>query len=145
MAEIVRWRKEFSVPPDDRDGTTGIKFEDGGRAAIMYAPLASMYQRDGATLYDPAFFVRLHSWEENVPAKHTLFRSLMGRRVRVTIETIDDEKPWGEDQATDAALVREEEADRLFAEREAKRGRGPSTEAVFESRYDANDNPKADW
>ena len=31
--------------------------------------------------------------------------------------------PWGEDAATDAALVREVEANRLWKEREAKRGR----------------------
>jgi hypothetical protein len=86
------WAKEFTVPPDDRDGTAGIKFEDGGRAAIMYAPVAGMYQRDGATLYDPAFFIRLHSWEEHgcaEPYNHSLFRSLMGKRVRVTIEVLE--------------------------------------------------------
>ena len=106
----VVWSKDFTVPPDDRDGVCGVKFEDRGQAAIMYSPVASMYQPEGATLYDPAFFVRLHSWEEIKPHNHTLFRSLMGRRVRVTIETIDD-----------------------------------PTEAVFESRYDENDNPKPGW
>jgi hypothetical protein len=83
------WAKEFTVPPDDREGVAGVKFEDGGRAAIMYHPVAGMYQREGATLYDPAFFIRLHSWEEAKPYNHTLFRSLMGKRVRVTIEVLE--------------------------------------------------------
>jgi hypothetical protein len=87
----VAWQKEFSVPRDDRDGVAGVKVEDGGQAMVMYEPVASMYQRDGATLYDPAFFVRFHSWTETRPyfKQHALFKSLMGRRVRVTVEIID--------------------------------------------------------
>jgi hypothetical protein len=89
MADTVVWRKEFTVPRDDRDGLCGIKFEDDGHAAIMYAPLGSDYQRDGDTLYGDEFFVRFHSWEEEPPLTHRIFRSLMGKRVRVTIETLE--------------------------------------------------------
>jgi hypothetical protein len=31
----IKWETEFSVPSDDRDGTTGVRFEDSGQAAIM--------------------------------------------------------------------------------------------------------------
>ena len=94
---MPRWVSEFTVPPDDRDGTVGVKFEDGGMAAIMYYPV-----EDGmVNLDDPAdteFFVRLHSWNEDAARElrdhdykvgHTLFRLFMGRKVRVTVETID--------------------------------------------------------
>lgn len=73
----VAWQKEFTVPPDDRDGVAGLKVEDGGQAMVMYEPLASMYQRAGGELYDPAFFVRFHSWTETRPyfKQHTLSRA----------------------------------------------------------------------
>ena len=79
----VEWSAEFTVPADDSKGLLGIKFEDSGNAAIMYLPEADPVERGG----DGCFFVRLHSWD--AAQKHSLFRSLMGRRVRVTIETIE--------------------------------------------------------
>lgn len=100
---MIRYQTEFTVPPDDTGGMTGIKFEDGGQAAIMYDPLPE----PGQDQPDSGLFVRLHSWEEDyatlvdpdplesasVPGKmirgHRLFRSLMGKRVRITIEEID--------------------------------------------------------
>lgn len=36
---MPKWMSEFTVPPDDKDGVTGIKFEDSGQAVIMYCPL----------------------------------------------------------------------------------------------------------
>lgn len=80
----ITWAAEFTVPPDDRDGTTGVKFEDIGQAAIMYNPIDEWAVLEGD---DGCFFVRLHSWDES--ENHPLFRSLMGRMVKVTIETID--------------------------------------------------------
>lgn len=87
MSEQV-WRSEFTVPPDDRDGMEGVKYEDGGQAAIMYGPvLSEPVQVSGD---DGAFFVRLHSWDENPDQakSHRLFRSLLGKRVRVTVEVL---------------------------------------------------------
>lgn len=54
-----------------------VKEEDGGQAMI-------------ARVEDPAvaeFFVQLQSWSEE--RRHTLMRSLAGKRVRVTVETIE--------------------------------------------------------
>ena len=61
------------------EGTVEIKEEDGGQAMI-------------ATIEDERvdeFFVRLQSWSEESPRRHTVMRSLAGKRVRVTVETID--------------------------------------------------------
>ena len=93
--QTTKYVVEFTVPPDDRDGTTGIKFEDGGAAAIMYAPLNT--NEDGlnpdtwekaVTGGDGHFFVRLQSWDKT--HLHPLFRSLMGKRVRVIIEDVTE-------------------------------------------------------
>lgn len=88
---MTTWISEFTVPGTDQDGLAGINFEDGGDGAIMYSAVDTPMEIGG----DGAFFVRFQSWDDrtNVAAadKHQLFRSLMGRRVRVTIETIDDE------------------------------------------------------
>jgi hypothetical protein len=59
------------------EGTVEIKEEDGGQAMI-------------ATIEDenvPEFFLRLQSWSEE--RRHIVMRSLAGKRVRVTVETID--------------------------------------------------------
>lgn len=82
----VVWDETFTVPPDDSGGLCGIKFEDGGRAAIMYDSLERVSDEDA-----DGFFVRLHSWSEdpNDPTSHALFKSLMGKRVRVLIEMLD--------------------------------------------------------
>lgn len=115
----ITWQAELRVPSDDRDGTTGVKFEDSGQAAIMYYSDEAIKTGD-----DGCFFVRLHSWDERKitdPAaiehqhykstepqmarivqkppkygQHPLFRSLMGRKVRVTVETIDDDETESE-------------------------------------------------
>jgi hypothetical protein len=85
----IVWQQEFTVPPDDSGGVCGVKFEDSGHAAIMYHSTEDLRDEAQPTPYDPAFFVRLHSWEEEEPLNHTLFRSLMGKRVRVTIEMLE--------------------------------------------------------
>lgn len=91
-----RYVVEFTVPPNDRDGLTGVKFEDSGNAAIMYAPLntgeAGLDPESWDKViegHDGCFFVRFHSWDERKGHPHPLFRALMGRKVRVTVETID--------------------------------------------------------
>lgn len=91
---------EFTVPPDDRDGMTGVKFEDGGNAAIMYSPLNTDEPGLNTETWDKeieggdgCFFVRLHSWDESdldFANKHRLFRAFMGKKVRVTVETIEE-------------------------------------------------------
>jgi len=60
------------------EGTVAITEEDGGQAII------AAIEDDGAA---PEFFVRLQSWSE--ARRHIVIRSLAGKRVRVTVETID--------------------------------------------------------
>ncbi len=76
----IVWTDTFTVPPDESGGICGIKSEDSGQAMIMYSPVElSEVESD--------FFIRFHSWDEK--RKHEFFRSLMGRKVKVTIETVD--------------------------------------------------------
>jgi hypothetical protein len=87
----IKWLSEFTVPPDGKDGISGVKFEDSGEAVVMYVSLDEPKEHGG----DGYFFIRLHSWDERavpVAEKHRFFRSLMGRRVRITIETIDKQE-----------------------------------------------------
>jgi hypothetical protein len=90
MIMAIKWSSEFTVPADDKDGITGVKFEDSGEAAIMYFCAEDNPQEFGGDGY---FFIRLHSYDGRPEIaehdKHRLFRSFMGRRVRVTVETID--------------------------------------------------------
>jgi hypothetical protein len=89
VAEHISWTDTFTVPVDDSDGLVGVKVEDGGQAMIMYAPARQDWKDE-----DSGFWVQLHSWEEDLEIpdadQHKLFRSLMGRRIKVTIETVDD-------------------------------------------------------
>jgi hypothetical protein len=54
--------------------------EDGGRAMITQPEILS----EG----DEEFFIRLQSWAETRvgPSSHELLRSLLGKRLRITIE-----------------------------------------------------------
>ena len=61
------------------EGTVAITEEDGGQAMIAAIEDENV----------PEFFVRLQSWSEESPRRHTVMRSLAGKRVRVTVETID--------------------------------------------------------
>lgn len=84
----VRWSCDFAMPAP--------RVEDGGSALVADA---DGEERGG----DGRFFVRLQSWDEtwdealteagNAARReatgHRLFRSLIGRRVRVTVETLD--------------------------------------------------------
>lgn len=81
---MTKWSSEFTVPPDDKDGICGVRIEDEGKAMIMYCSLENEPSRTGG---DGCFFVRLHSWDDR--NKHPLFREFMGKKVKVTIETID--------------------------------------------------------
>lgn len=81
---MKRFITEFTVPPDDSEGLGGVKFEDGGQAAVMYQGLEGEPKESGG---DGCFFIRFHSWDAK--RQHPLFRELMGKKVRVTIETID--------------------------------------------------------
>ena len=88
---MAKYVAEFTVPPDDRHGICGVKFEDGGEAAIMYYPLEDKPHEEGG---DGHFFVRLHSYQDGArkgdAATHPLFRQFMGKKVRVTVEEIDE-------------------------------------------------------
>ena len=59
------------------EGTVAITEEDGGQAMIAAIEDENV----------PEFFVRLQSWSEE--RRHIVIRSLAGKRVRVTVETID--------------------------------------------------------
>jgi len=79
-----------------------ISIEDGGQAKItevvsdadakVIADIASGRQKEGDEI-NP-FFVRLHSW--STKQEHKTFDSLIGKRVRITVEIVeenDDEIP----------------------------------------------------
>jgi hypothetical protein len=84
MAKSPAYVTEFVVPATVHDSDF-LNVEDGGQAVICGEPGTS----------DAEFYVVLHSWSQHPPANrnfrnaHTLMRSLMGRRVRVTVEVID--------------------------------------------------------
>lgn len=68
----------------DRTVDSTIDVEDSGQALIA--------QIDGD---DPNFFVKLQSWDESAvdtdgTVGHRIMNSLRGKRVRVTVEVIDD-------------------------------------------------------
>jgi len=56
-----------------------VEVEDGGSAKIVCV--------DGAMQEDNGMFVKLQSWDEEL--KHTDFNKFVGRKVRITVETID--------------------------------------------------------
>lgn len=56
--------------------------EDGGQALIT-----TMDFRDTPEDEDNGMFVRIQSWDEN--CKHEEFKKFEGRKIRITIETID--------------------------------------------------------
>lgn len=58
-----------------------VDVEDGGMAMIG--------QPDEESLHP--FFVKLQSWDET--KQHTTFKNFIGKRVRVTVEIIDDASP----------------------------------------------------
>lgn len=76
------------------EGVVEYQSEDGGRALI-----ADINESDDA---DCQMFVRLQSWDEVSTStdeqgyeegfKHTLARQFEGKKVRVTVEVIDDDK-----------------------------------------------------
>ena len=84
MNQIVH-KVEVVVPTDDRGGMCGIKTEDNGRAMIMYAGDEEPLKLVGYD--DHCLFVRLHSWDES--RQHRTFKSLMGRKVRITVEVVE--------------------------------------------------------
>jgi hypothetical protein len=66
------------------EGVVEYASEDGGQALI-----ASIYEQTEppSAPEEPGMFVRLQSWDEG--GGHELARSLEGKRVRVTVEVID--------------------------------------------------------
>lgn len=79
----------YQVPPTDDIGVgSHVHREDGGQALVFSDSPVEEYKGDGH------FFVSLHSWHDR-PATfkgdldHPIMRSLMGRKIRVTIETLD--------------------------------------------------------
>lgn len=73
---MTRWTYETTL--------ADIDSEDGGQALIADVPQAFEPPVSGD---DGSFFIRLHSWDE--AKRHVLMDELRGRRVRVTVETIE--------------------------------------------------------
>lgn len=74
-APRTKWIYEAQVDASD------VKIEDGGRAKIIY-DVFSYGGEGGASLWP-----RIHSWDDE--KKHEEFQTLVGKRVRVTIEVLD--------------------------------------------------------
>jgi hypothetical protein len=65
-------------------GTSYIQFEDGGQAAIVN--VLDEVETGG----DGHLAVNLQSWVENGGRhQHKLFTKMYGKRVRITVETLD--------------------------------------------------------
>ena len=89
----VVYAVEFVVPDKFETDTEGgaISIEDSGQAVILDPHPHREFGGDGK------FFVRVHSWDDDATEgasgftdeNHQLMRSIMGRRVRITVETID--------------------------------------------------------
>lgn len=79
----VRYQVLGDVPANFSK-VSGVSLEDGGQA--MIAELDNQTE----TVGDDCIFVRLQSWKDEAhkedPTSHPVLRSLMGRRVRITIE-----------------------------------------------------------
>lgn len=71
MPNVV-WQTTDVIDPE------AVSIEDSGTAMITGI----------ADNQDSGFFVRLHSWAELDPTAHDLFKSLIGKTVRVTVEVI---------------------------------------------------------
>lgn len=57
-----------------------VHFEDGKRAMIVE------YATDNSV--DSGFFIRLQSWDEDTK-QHTFLQSLVGKKVKISIEIVD--------------------------------------------------------
>jgi hypothetical protein len=85
---MTRYQFECSMP-ELADGRE-IDIEDGGQAVIFHP--TPEFEQGG----DGFFHVRLQSWEDGAAKReesfakaHSLMREFSGRRLRVTVETID--------------------------------------------------------
>lgn len=89
----ISYAVEFVTPEKFETDTEGgaISIDDSGQAVILDPHPHREFGGDGK------FFVRVHSWDEDATKgvsgftdeNHQLMRSIMGRRVRITVETID--------------------------------------------------------
>ena len=59
-----------------------LQMEDGGDALVL--EVMDAIEEEG----DECMFVRIQSWDET--AKHQLLRSLVGKQIKITIETIGE-------------------------------------------------------
>ena len=69
--------------PDSISGITDIKAEDGGACLVAYG---TKWENEKGG--DGCFYVQLVSWDEEAKA-HPLMKSLMGRRIELSIRTVD--------------------------------------------------------
>jgi hypothetical protein len=94
----MKWETEITVPelgvPGPKYGLDEIEVEDSGRALIFHV--------EEEESQDNGFFVQLRSWSgfkeplriasndtEGLRKQHPEFAQFAGKRVRVTVETID--------------------------------------------------------
>jgi hypothetical protein len=84
---MIRYATEFVFPTESRKGVVDhdhIEVDDGAQALIVVVMTPQETHSDGM------FSVELRSWSENGREdSHTLFNSLRGKRVRVTVEALD--------------------------------------------------------
>jgi hypothetical protein len=79
---LIRYSVEMTMPATITNSMSGIKIEDRGEALVLYD--GNDTNEEGG---DDAFYVQLVS---HSPHKdHPLFKSMMGKRFRVTVEEIE--------------------------------------------------------
>ena len=79
---MIRYSVEMTMPATIENSMRGIKVEDRGEALVLYD--GNDENEQGG---DDAFYVRLVS---HSPHKcHDLFKSMMGKKLRVTVEEIE--------------------------------------------------------
>jgi hypothetical protein len=84
MKYTTEFRMPFPTPEDRAVSPSYIQFEDGGQAAI--ANILDEEETGG----DGHLTVNLQSWVEGGRRhQHKLFTQMYGKRVRITVETLD--------------------------------------------------------
>jgi ribulose bisphosphate carboxylase small subunit len=82
LARLHGWEVEDRRPAARKwvyeDVVDGFDSEDGGKALIHHV--------NSGDDEENGLFVRLHSWDES--RKHEVFSSLVGKKVRVTVEEV---------------------------------------------------------
>lgn len=71
------------------DGVVELNAMEDGKKAMI----ADVVSENGhCASEDGCMFVRLHSWDETMPidSRHVALKGLLGKRIRITIETVKE-------------------------------------------------------